>query len=195
MAGSQETQESDAVYLEDIETPSTQTNTQSTQSEQNGSSEEIGLQGASGASETVTAVANNKRKQRTLVDMFAGSQPSKASGPATKKLKLSASEPGRPTRSGSTSVASSSKNLRLNAIPFSLAQYQESLSAEQRNLLALECASMGKSWCATEPGFSGVAALNISYRLKVLKDEIKKPYFIALKKFLWQEGTHLHRPP
>jgi hypothetical protein len=27
------------------------------------------------------------------------------------------------------------------------------------------------------------------FRLKVLKDEIKKPYFIALKKFLWEEGV------
>ena len=27
-------------------------------------------------------------------------------------------------------------------------------------------------------------------RLKVLKDELKKPYFIALKEFLWKEGVH-----
>ncbi len=26
-------------------------------------------------------------------------------------------------------------------------------------------------------------------RLKVLKDEIKKPYFITLKQFLWKEGV------
>lgn len=26
-------------------------------------------------------------------------------------------------------------------------------------------------------------------RLKSLKDEIKKPYFISLKKFLWEEGV------
>ena len=26
-------------------------------------------------------------------------------------------------------------------------------------------------------------------RLKVLKDEIKKPYFISLKKYLWEEGV------
>ena len=26
-------------------------------------------------------------------------------------------------------------------------------------------------------------------RLKVLKDELKKPYFISLKKFLWSEGV------
>lgn len=27
-------------------------------------------------------------------------------------------------------------------------------------------------------------------RLKILKEEIKKPYFISLKKFLWEEGVH-----
>ena len=30
---------------------------------------------------------------------------------------------------------------------------------------------------------------SLSLRLKVLKDEIKKPYFITLKQFLWQEGV------
>jgi hypothetical protein len=28
------------------------------------------------------------------------------------------------------------------------------------------------------------------FRLKLLKEEIKKPYFISLKKFLWEEGVH-----
>src|ERR1700722_17856874 len=28
-----------------------------------------------------------------------------------------------------------------------------------------------------------------SRRLKLLKDEIKKPYFISLKRFLWEEGV------
>jgi len=28
-----------------------------------------------------------------------------------------------------------------------------------------------------------------TFRLKVLKDEIKKPYFISLKEFLWKEGV------
>ena len=27
------------------------------------------------------------------------------------------------------------------------------------------------------------------FRLKVLHDEIKKPYFLELKKFLWKEGV------
>ncbi|KII89751.1 hypothetical protein PLICRDRAFT_108541 [Plicaturopsis crispa FD-325 SS-3] len=60
---------------------------------------------------------------------------------------------------------------RLNSIPFSLSAFQDSLSQEERNLLALECDVMGKVW------------------LKVLKDEIKKPYFLQLKRFLWEEGV------
>lgn len=184
-----EFQEADAVYLEDIETPSPQINTVSTQSDQDAeSSKPASPQGASGPSEKATEVANNKRKQRTLLDMFAGSQSSKSSGPATKKLKLSVSTPAIVRSNSSTGVASSSKKLRLNAIPFSLIQYEESLSADQRGLLALECAYMGKSWCATLASLALIILLT-GNRLKVLKDEIKKPYFISLKKFLWEEGT------
>lgn len=36
--------------------------------------------------------------------------------------------------------------------------------------------------------FRVILTLSIS-RLKLLKDEIKKPYFIALKQFLWNEGV------
>lgn len=38
-------------------------------------------------------------------------------------------------------------------------------------------------------GIAGAIKLNETSRLKVLKEEIKKPYFIALKKFLWEEGV------
>lgn len=127
-----ETQEESVVYLEDIET---QSSTQPTQSQDDGDT-------ASNKSRTTTSstVQGSSKRQRTLMDMFSGSQPDKASAPATKKLKLS-----EPTRENSAS--SGSKSQRLNAIPFSLVQYQESLSSDQRGLLALECAYMGKSWC------------------------------------------------
>ncbi|KIY43757.1 uracil-DNA glycosylase, partial [Fistulina hepatica ATCC 64428] len=59
----------------------------------------------------------------------------------------------------------------LNSIPFSMNAFIESLTPEQKKLLKLECQVLGKSW------------------FKLLKDEIKKPYFIALKKFLWEEGV------
>jgi uracil-DNA glycosylase len=129
-----DTQEETVVYLEDIET---QVTTTSTQSQGDGSIASTSSQTSSSG----TAAVNNKR-QRTLMDMFGGSQPDKkASAPAAKKLKLSVSEP------VIRSMPSGSKNQRLNAIAFSLSQYQESLSTEQRSLLALECVYMGKSWC------------------------------------------------
>ncbi|KAI0711958.1 uracil-DNA glycosylase [Cerioporus squamosus] len=76
----------------------------------------------------------------------------------------------------SSSSASSSKVARtetptLNSIPFSMSEYKNSMTEEQRRLLELECETMGKSW------------------LKVLKDEIKKPYFLNLKRFLYEIGV------
>jgi len=131
-----DTQEETVVYLEDIET---QVTTTSTQSQGDGS---IASTTSSSQTSSSGTVAVSNKRQRTLLDMFSGSQPDKkASAPAAKKLKLSASEP------VIRSMPSGSKNQRLNAIAFSLSQYQESLSTEQRNLLALECVYMGKSWC------------------------------------------------
>ncbi|EEB94631.1 hypothetical protein MPER_06523, partial [Moniliophthora perniciosa FA553] len=49
--------------------------------------------------------------------------------------------------------------------------FRESLAEEEQNLLNLECQVMGKSW------------------LKVLQGEIKKPYFLSLKRFLWEQGV------
>lgn len=78
------------------------------------------------------------------MDMFG--QPAKTSGSAAKKVKLTSSEPA-PLRLAGNSLASS-QNQRLNSIPFSLSQFQESLSEDERALLALECTYLGKSWYA-----------------------------------------------
>ncbi|KAH9902866.1 uracil-DNA glycosylase [Cubamyces lactineus] len=64
-----------------------------------------------------------------------------------------------------------SSNPSLNSIPFSLSEFQSSMSDEEKELLALECQTMGMSW------------------LKVLKDEIRQPYFLKLKKFLREQGV------
>ncbi|KAI0661566.1 uracil-DNA glycosylase [Cubamyces menziesii] len=64
-----------------------------------------------------------------------------------------------------------SSNPSLNSIPFSLSEFQSTLSDEEKELLALECKTMGMSW------------------LKVLKDEIRQPYFLQLKKFLREQGV------
>ncbi|KAK0193695.1 uracil-DNA glycosylase-like protein [Armillaria mellea] len=119
------------------------------------------------------------KRQRTLMDMFANSQGKNASDPSTKKLKLS---PASSTRQGASSssgiVVKGFGVQRLNSIPFSMSGFQESMTDEQRDLLRLECEAMGKSW------------------LKLLKDEIKKPYFLSLKRFLWEEGVRgIHDTP
>ncbi|KAK7044177.1 uracil DNA glycosylase [Paramarasmius palmivorus] len=95
------------------------------------------------------------KRQITLTDMFSGNS-------SAKRLKTSSQS--------SASVVSTAQ--KLNAIPFSMKAFQDSLSDEERRLLNLECQVMGKSW------------------LKVLKTEIKKPYFLALKRFLWEQGVH-----
>lgn len=64
----------------------------------------------------------------------------------------------------------SSSPTKLNSIPFSLREFVESLSEEQRALLKLECETLSPVW------------------LKMLKDELRKPYFLALKRFLRDQG-------
>jgi len=118
------------------------------------------------AAKTVAATATTSgKRQRTIQDMLGGSSTSEGSKPVAKKAKLSTST------TASASSASASHLVPLNKIPFSLTQFQESLTEEQADLLRLECEVMGKSW------------------LKVLSPEIKKPYFIALKKFLFGLGV------
>ncbi|THV02844.1 uracil-DNA glycosylase [Dendrothele bispora CBS 962.96] len=155
--------DNDIVYLEDLEPPSS-----SQRSEASSVASTASV--SKNASAKKDASKTSVKRQLTLLDSFAISQ-STSSEPSAKKLKLSSSD----TMLSASSSAVSSKGpiglQKLNSIPFSLKAFQESLTEEQRNLLQLECQTMGKSW------------------LKVLKDEIKKPYFISLKRFLWEEGV------
>lgn len=115
-----------------------------------------------------TSTSNGKR-QRTLFDML-GSSPSQGSNTSSKKPKLTTS--GNDNKLSAVSSSGRSSGLQtLNSIPFFLSEYTDSLTGDQKRLLKLECETMGKSW------------------LKVLKDEIRKPYFISLKEFLWKEGV------
>ncbi|KAL4062837.1 uracil-DNA glycosylase-like protein [Scleroderma yunnanense] len=126
-------------------------------------------------SATSTATVSNKR-QRSILDMF-GSQDSQTNGESkavVKKTKLDDSQNNESNpvfKKAKTAGSSTGPHEPLNSIPFSLSEYIESIPQEHRDLLRLECECMGKSW------------------LKLLKDEIKKPYFIALKRFLWEEGV------
>ncbi|KAL1733780.1 uracil-DNA glycosylase-like protein [Schizophyllum commune] len=89
--------------------------------------------------------------------------------PALKKPKLAASASSSSV-TGSPTKASGVQTL--NSIPFSVSAFIDSLNDEQKRLLKLEIECMNKTW------------------LKILQDEIKKPYFIALKRYLWEEGVH-----
>lgn len=118
------------VYLEDIETKKTPKPV-----EASGSENAIGDTAADAANGKVSKPAGSsqseetgKKRQRDITEMF-------MSQPKEKKLK------------GASSAPAKSGSLRLNAIPFSLVQFQESLTEDQRGLLALECTNMGKSWC------------------------------------------------
>ncbi|KAI6122177.1 uracil-DNA glycosylase-like protein [Pisolithus croceorrhizus] len=150
-------EEKRVVYLEDVENTTSTVPSASQESTKSASS---------------TSVAASGKRQRSLLDMLAGSQGSRSdknTGSAVKKQKLSSGKGVLKITASSTSIGQSVQ--RLNYIPFSLSEYTESLSEEHKRLLQLECECMGKSW------------------LKLLKDEIKKPYFIALKKFLWEAGV------
>ncbi|KAF8624543.1 hypothetical protein AX15_005846 [Amanita polypyramis BW_CC] len=145
------------LYLEDVESPSKNASKASTAN--------IPATATNASSRTFFSATAGVKRQRTLTDMLSGSQEKKSgeSTPAAKKLKLA--------------VQGTASSTKLNAIPFSLSAYQESLTEEERKLIALECDTMGKSW------------------LKVLKDEIRKPYFLKLKQFLWNEGVQWPEVP
>ncbi|KAG7089842.1 hypothetical protein E1B28_011487 [Marasmius oreades] len=116
------------------------------------------------ASTTTSTTA--KKRQVTLTDMF-GSRGS------NKRIKLSpqATSITKAIEGGTVSSSRVDGPPKLNSIPFSLKGFQDSLNEEDRKLLNLECQILGKSW------------------LKLLQDEIKKPYFISLKRFLWGKGV------
>jgi uracil-DNA glycosylase len=82
------------------------------------------------------------KRQRTLLDMFAGGA-SNSSEPSIKKARVS--DP-NPTPSPNDGPSKPSGLQKLNSIPFSLSEYKDSLTEEQKNLLRLECEVMGLTW-------------------------------------------------
>ncbi|KAL0954642.1 hypothetical protein HGRIS_003595 [Hohenbuehelia grisea] len=175
MADSQET-----VYFEDFQPslPATQEDhVDETQVASNASQESLSANASSVKVAEKKGSAVTVKRQRTLMDMFPGTQ-GKSSEPSAKKLKLSSSAPGVLSASKTSGGSTKSSSLKvaglpkLNSIPFSLSAFHDSLTDEQKRLLKLEMDVMGKTW------------------LKVLKDEIKKPYFLKLKSFLWDQGVH-----
>ncbi|KAF7317039.1 Uracil DNA N-glycosylase [Mycena chlorophos] len=102
---------------------------------------------------------SSKKRQRTLFESFA----------PEKRAKLS---PPKASSSTSCILRPPARGQKLNSIPFSLAAFKEALpDDETRSLLALECDVLGKSW------------------FKVMGDELAKPYFITLKRKLYNLGV------
>ena len=135
------------VYLEDIDKPSARSAKSAGDPDANPSSQtSVGctddkLASGSGAVNGKAATTNGLKRQRTLVDMF----PAAPSGQGSKKLKLENNGGSSGSiKAFATTAASGSQSL--NSIPFSLSSYQESLAEQERQLLGLECETLGKSW-------------------------------------------------
>lgn len=126
------------VYLEDIESKKPAKPSPPPESSNDDDLKTVTSGSVSNSQSTGTSQETGKKRQLNITDMF-GSQPTSSSAPMAKKLKLTSSAPAGSSKSG---------QLRLNAIPFSLSQFQDSLNDDQRGLLSLECALMGKSWYA-----------------------------------------------
>ena len=96
-----------------------------------------------------TSTTTNGKRQRTLFDMF-GSAPNQGSSTPSKKPKFTASgslgNDNKPSAVSSSGGSSASGLQPLNSIPFSLSEYIDSLTGDQKRLLTLECETMGKSW-------------------------------------------------
>lgn len=117
------------VYLEDVEI-----------STKNASSSAAPSTATNASNRTFFSTSSKPsgKRQRTFADMFSSSQ-EKTDGeserPPVKKTKI--------TVQGTASLS------KLNSIPFSLSAFQDSLSEQEKQLLALECDTMGKSWYVT----------------------------------------------
>jgi uracil-DNA glycosylase len=152
------TDNDDVVYYEDVHEPSSsQTSTKSTES-----TASVKTSTPTGSQQTPVKTTATKRKaepttetkrQTTIESMF---------GPKTKKAKVTAKVTTAST-SASGDVAESAtdetekttatdgapkrkQGTTLNSIPFSMSEYEDSLSAQEKELLQLECATLGKSW-------------------------------------------------
>jgi uracil-DNA glycosylase len=134
-----------AVYLEDLETPA--------EAQQDASKENKVADSKAVAAATVSdekdasakpdAAKTGIKRQRTLMDMFTSTSGSGTTQPSAKKIRLEKSGSSSSVSEPSRSQVSSRT---LNSIPFSPSEFLESLSEDEKRLLALEVATMGKSW-------------------------------------------------
>ncbi|BGO95840.1 uracil DNA glycosylase [Rhodotorula toruloides] len=125
------------------------------------------------------------KRQLGLAEAFLNAQ-QRASTPPAKRARLSAAAPlstaaaatvaGAAGQAGQAeAVEPTASTSSISSSPFSPSSLLSSLSSTgssptESDLLALECATLHPSW------------------LEHLRDEIRKPYFLDLKRFLWKEG-------
>lgn len=137
------------VYLEDLESPSasqtTDTGKENTTVKETTKAVAV-AEKKKDASGKAAATKTGTKRQATLMDMFSSGGSAGTAQPSAKKVKLDKSG-----SAAAVSVAQGSSGVRagqtLNSIPFSPSEFVASLSEDERRLLALECESMGKSWC------------------------------------------------
>ncbi|GAA5973920.1 hypothetical protein JCM11641_001220 [Rhodosporidiobolus odoratus] len=132
------------------------------------------------------------KRQLTLAESLLGSAASaRVTSPPAKRARLSTSpgpesintnsDPPRPALTSSsapptaTSTATPASSISTSFSPSDFAlklstNPGDDSSPSEYDLLALECASLDPSW------------------LEKLQDEVRKPYFLHLKRFLWNEG-------
>jgi uracil-DNA glycosylase len=131
--------------------------------------------------------SGSNKRQRTLEDMFFGGKKGKE---PVKKIKLSTSDvEGSAVKKIIVPPLKTSGLQKLNSIPFSLSEFIESLDEDKKQLLRLECEVMGKSWSGFLSALTAPLLTFTIHRLKILKDEITKPYFVSLKRYLWNVGV------
>ena len=142
-------EEGKVVFLEDVQASKETVNGEAvagTEKERAVSSEKLKATAAA----NIPSTNGTLKRQRTLMEMMSGgSKTSDAAGGAQrsgKKQKTNSSPPADEKQEARSSKAITNGLQPLNSIPFSLSSFKESLSDEARELLQLECETMGLSW-------------------------------------------------
>lgn len=133
------------VYLEDLETP---TSSQATEAAGDKPAKVVASKTTTKVTKSASNDAKNSKvstkRQASLMDMFSGAGAKSIA--KRRKIEKSSVSTTEETASPPATLAPPKPGQTLNSIPFSLSAYVESLSEDQRRLLALECDTMGKSW-------------------------------------------------
>ncbi|GAA5830085.1 hypothetical protein JCM11251_006868 [Rhodosporidiobolus azoricus] len=129
-----------------------------------------------------------KRQLSIAEALLNGAAASRAAAPAAKRARTATSPPlvsvlstaASSSASSAAAPVASSTSPKSTSDPFDAATFAQSLSTapspptsdspSEADLLALECSTLDPSWLAK------------------LSTEVRKPYFLELKRFLWNEG-------